>query len=212
MLNDLPDNTPEPPHDDQSPAQPLFQQSVQHSQLSARVPDTVGAGAFATGVLVQQGQNEFILDFILTMARPHRVTARVILPPAVLAATIKAIRANLDHYHQRFGEIPPLPVADRPVKPPSIEEIYAQLKLPDDLLSGVYANAVMISHSPSEFVFDFITNFYPRSAVADRIYMTVPQIPRLLESFTRSFEQFQHRQPPPPPEVQPPPPEENPES
>lgn len=170
-----------------------YHQSVQHSQVSARVPDTVSGGAFATGVLVQQGQNEFILDFVVTLARPHRVAARVIMPPAALGATINAIGANLDKYRERFGEIPTIPKPPKPPKPPSIEEIYSQLKLPDDMLSGVYANAVMISHSASEFVIDFITNFYPRSAVASRVYITVPQAPRLLESMNRSFTQFQKR-------------------
>jgi len=170
-----------------------YHQSVQHSQVSARVPESVGGGVFATGVLVQQGPNEFILDFVVTLARPHRVTARIIIPPAVLAATLNALRANLDNSRQRFGEIPTVPTPPKPPKPPSIEEIYSQLKLPDDMLRGVYANAVMISHSPSEFVIDFITNFYPRSAVASRVYITAPQAPRLLDSMDRSFKQWQKR-------------------
>ena len=90
------------------------------------------------------------------------------------------------------------------MKPPSIEEIYEQLKLPDDMLSGDYANAVMIAHTPAEFCFDFITNFYPRSAVSCRVFLSAPQVPRLLDSLIRSFQQYQQKlraaQPPPPPQ------------
>jgi hypothetical protein len=60
-------------------------------------------------------------------------------------------------------------------------------------MSGCYANAVMVGHSASEFSFDFITTFFPRSAVSCRVYLTVPQVPRLLETLTRSFEQFQQK-------------------
>lgn len=99
--------------------------------------------------------------------------------------------------------------AEKPVenaqKPPSAEELYDELKLPDEMLSGVYANAVRIGHSATEFSFDFITTFFPRSCVSARVHLAAPNIPRLLDSLTHSFEQFQRkvaqqqkRQSPPP--------------
>ena len=45
-----------------------------------------------------------------------------------------------------------------------------------------YANAVMIGHGPHEFSFDFITNFYPHSAVSARVFLSAGQVPRLYES------------------------------
>lgn len=78
-------------------------------------------------------------------------------------------------------------------KPPSVEEIYGQLKLPDEVASGTYANTVMITHSPSEFCFDFITSFYPKSTVAARIFMSAAQAPRLHATLSRSFEQFKQK-------------------
>src|ERR1039458_779258 len=53
---------------------------------------------------------------------------------------------------------PPTPVPDRR---PTIQEIYENFRLPEELLSGSYANSVLIGHSPTEFFFDFITGFYP---------------------------------------------------
>ncbi|MEZ6058700.1 MAG: DUF3467 domain-containing protein [Planctomycetaceae bacterium] len=70
---------------------------------------------------------------------------------------------------------------------PSIDDIYMDLKFPDELLAGKYANAVLIRHSNTEFCFDFIASAYPRSAVSCRLFMASPQVPPLLESLTRSL-------------------------
>ena len=90
------------------------------------------------------------------------------------------------------------------------QEVYDDLKLRDEILSGAYANAVMIGHGPYEFSFDFITNFYPQSAVSCRVYLASGHIYRLLESLRASWEQLRPRlsqgNPPPipPPSNQPP--------
>ncbi len=87
------------------------------------------------------------------------------------------------------------------------QEVYDDLKLRDEILSGAYANAVMIGHGPYEFSFDFITNFYPQSAVSCRVYLASGHIFRLLESLRASWEQLRPRlsqgtppQTPPPPQ------------
>jgi hypothetical protein len=86
---------------------------------------------------------------------------------------------------------PPKPATPSPMP---ISEVYEHLKLPDEMLSGVYANTVVISHTGAEFCFDFITSFFPRSAVAARIYMACPHVVEFSESLTRSWEQFRSRQ------------------
>jgi hypothetical protein len=68
-----------------------------------------------------------------------------------------------------------------------IDEIYRELKLPDEMLSGRYANAVLIRHSGTEFCFDFLTNVYPRSAVSARVFMASPHVPPFLESLARAL-------------------------
>jgi hypothetical protein len=128
---------------------------------------------------------------------------------------IAALRENFNMYQQKFGTPPPLPTAPPGTPQPSVEESYEQLKLPDDMLSGMYANAVMIGHTPSEFWFDFITNFFPRSAVSTRVFLSSPQIPRLLQTLTQSFQKFQQRPhggQSPPAATPEPPPEQPPES
>ncbi len=71
---------------------------------------------------------------------------------------------------------------------PTIDEIYDELKIPDSVATGRYANAVMVRHSGTEFCFDFIANFYPRSVVTSRVYMAAPHVPPVLSSLLRSMQ------------------------
>ena len=81
------------------------------------------------------------------------------------------------------------------------QEIYDELKLRDEILSGTYANAVMIGHGTYEFSFDFITNFYPQAAVSCRVYLAAGHIPRLLDSLKQSWEQLRPKFGYPPPNL-----------
>src|SRR5207302_4392851 len=168
-------NSEKPDNPDDSSRQPppdpgAFTQEVQHQQISARVPERVARGVFSTGAMIFQGPHEFVVDFVLRMAQPHQIVARVVLPLSIMPSVIGALRENLGNYTSKFGPPPALPAPPTQPTPPPIEEIYSQLKLADEMLSGFYANAVMIAHSSAEFYFDFITNFYPRSAVSCRVY------------------------------------------
>jgi len=170
----------------------LVTQGVRHSQIAARVPESVAGGVFSTGAIVLQGPQEFLVDFVVALRRPHQVAARVVLSPPVFAQVITALRDNIEKYQQKFGE---LRRYKRPpgAKPPTIQEIYEELKLPDEKLAGAYANGVIVGHSPSEFSLDFLANFYPRAAVSCRIYISANQAPSLLETLQRSYRQYQQR-------------------
>ncbi len=213
--------------DDNPQEQP---QQVRSSHIGALVPAHVARGTFSTGVAVLQGNHEFIVDFLLQMQQPQQVAARVILPPAVVAQFLDALGENITKYENRFGEIvlpqahsesapaafqqpgitnapetptsseSPAPSPSRPASRHSAEDLYDQLKLPDDVMSGQYANAVMIGHTASEFSFDFIATFYPRSVVVQRVFLAAPNVPRLKDSLVQSFEQFRRRQSNPPPQ------------
>ncbi len=70
---------------------------------------------------------------------------------------------------------------------PSIDDIYDDLKIPEAISIGRYANAVMVRHSGTEYCFDFIANFYPRSCVTSRVYMAIPHVPPVLASLQRAM-------------------------
>ena len=215
-------------------------QQIQHSSATARIPDEIGRGVFATAVIVLHGPNEYTIDFIQSLARPNRVAARIILPPVVANQFVLALEQALEKYRVSFGRLPhepqtpqsvhkappdssdatddlqtqdatpqdatptetsksaetskpasqsPTPSTSQPksVQPAPIADIYDNLKLPDDMLGGVYANMASISHTENEFCFDFIAQFFPRSAVTARVYMAAPRAPELLSSLKRSI-------------------------
>lgn len=167
-----------------------FRQEFKHEHVSARVPERVSRGVYSTGAIVLQGPNEFVIDFVLNMAKPAQVVSRVIIPPVIVGQTVAAMTDNLQKYTDRFGPPPVLPKPVKPPTPPSIQEIYEDLKLSDDLLPGAYCNAVMIGHSPAEFCIDFIANGYPRSIVASRVLVAAPTFPRILETLSGSYQQY----------------------
>jgi hypothetical protein len=186
--------------DDKRPNDPpTFHQEVQLSNLSARVPEKAARGVFCTGLLVLQTQSEFVLDFVQRLARPHQVAARVVAPLGLMPQLIAALRENLEIYRQTFGPPPTLPATPPPAKPPSIEEIYDHLKISDDMLTGVYANAALLTHSAAEFCFDFVTNFYPKAAVSARVFISAAQAPVLLNSLIQTWQKYEAMQQPPKP-------------
>ncbi|MFP6762918.1 MAG: DUF3467 domain-containing protein [Planctomycetaceae bacterium] len=196
------EDPPDEPEPGNEPDQDVQSQEIQHSQIGALVPESVAPGTFSTGAVVLNGQHEFVLDFLLRMTRPHQVAARVVLPPPVVPRMIQALTENLENYTTRFGE-PKLPDAAQP-KPdqqPQVnaQELYEQLKFKDVEMSGTYANAVMIGHTPTEFSFDFITTFFPKSVVSSRVFLSAPNVPRLLESLKHSWDQYQKKNNQPPP-------------
>jgi hypothetical protein len=169
-----------------------FSQAVQFANISVRVPEKVARGIFSTGVLVLQGQTEFVLDFVLRMNQPYQVAARVILPLTLLPQLIDALRANLENYRKAYGAAPPaLPTPPPPAKPPSIEEIYEDLKMADDVMAGVYANSVMVVHTPAEFCLEFISNVYPKAVITARVFLSAPQMPVLLNTLTQAWQNMQ---------------------
>lgn len=208
-----PQNSPEGAPNPGTPPQGasgVFSQPFQNQPVAARVPEKVGKGVFSTGILVQDGPHEFVLDFLQALSRPPQIGARVVLTPSVMDALVRTLGENLNKYIQTFGPPAPLPKPAQPPKRPTIQEIYENFKLPEELWSGAYANSVLVGHAPAEFFMDFITGFYPTAAVACRIYFAAQQAPRFLETLRTSMQNYhrrvfgqqappqQHQQPPGP--------------
>ena len=243
---------------------PGGQQPRQH--VSARVPESIGAGVFASATVVMATGQELVLDFLQTLVQPHQVVSRVIVPWPTVPQLIVALRQNLEKFDNRFrqpmvvegqqkvveaslvdqdpvvdetveaqsrdadedekanpGEISnadeskeaPVeasrqPIAQegqgvavparqtgetnpRPVQKPAddmpkgtrqvaAKSFYEDLKLDDEILRGHYSNGAMINHTEFEFKIDFLTTLAPHPIVTARIFLSEPQVRRLLMS------------------------------
>ena len=196
------EETPQNPPPGQQPGPDHITQQVQYSQIAARVPEKLNRGVFATNALVLTGKQELVCDFLLRMVPPYLLASRVVMPYSSLVPMVNAIGENVDNYRARFGAPASLPPPPPNAPQPNIAEVYEQLKIPEDIAVGAYANTLMISHTATEFCLDFILDLFPRPIVTQRIYMTAPQVPAFLATLKRTLEQLQHRpaHPPPPPE------------
>lgn len=172
-----------------------FSQNFQNQPVAARVLPHVSKGIFTTGVLVQDGPYEFVLDFVQGLSRPPQVAGRVVLAPGVMDALVRAFDDNLKKFIQAYGTPAPVP-SPHMQRRPTIQEIYENFKLPEELWNGVYANSVLVGHGPSEFFMDFITSFYPTAAVSCRVYFAAQQAPRLLDTLRLSYQQYLKKHPP----------------
>ncbi|MGA2582514.1 MAG: DUF3467 domain-containing protein [Tepidisphaeraceae bacterium] len=191
-----PSNPPgNPPRDPNT-----YTQQFEHQPVAARVPERLSKGVLSTGVLVLDSPSEFMLDFMQALSRPYQFVARVVIAPMIMEQLVGAVSENWSSYTRQFGT-PSSPPQPPPQHRPTLAEIYENFKFPDEMLSGAYANSLMIGHTAHEFVFDFITGFYPHAAVSSRIMMAAPQVPKMLDTLRLAVEQYRKRYmtPPPPP-------------
>ncbi len=67
------------------------------------------------------------------------------------------------------------------------------IELPEDIAEGVYANLAMISHSPSEFVIDFIRLVpnVPKAKVKSRVILTPQHAKRLLKALSDNLQKYE---------------------
>jgi hypothetical protein len=69
------------------------------------------------------------------------------------------------------------------------------IELPEDIAEGEYANLAIISHSPSEFVMDFIRLVpnVPKAKVKSRIIMTPQHAKRLLRALAENVKKYENQ-------------------
>ncbi len=103
--------------------------------------------------------------------------------------------------HTGGGVMPETPHGHATSSPPGpITELYEQVRFPEDLLGGAFANAVMIRHTPEEFCFDFISSLYPRPIVVSRVFAAAGRVPSFIDAMAGSLERYQAGGGAPPPE------------
>ena len=73
------------------------------------------------------------------------------------------------------------------------KENQVNIELTDEISTGVYTNLAIITHSPSEFVCDFIQMMpgVPKGKVRSRVIMTPQNAKRLLNALAENIEKYE---------------------
>jgi Protein of unknown function (DUF3467) len=76
-------------------------------KIQIQIDDEVAQGTYTNLVLINHGENEFVLDFAFAQPGSNRakVRARMISSPRHTKRLLLALQKNLERYEQRFGPI-----------------------------------------------------------------------------------------------------------
>ena len=74
------------------------------------------------------------------------------------------------------------------------EQGQIQIELPEEEASGTYSNLVMISHSPSEFILDFISVMpgAPKAKVVKLMVLTPDHAKRLMNALSENIKRYEN--------------------
>jgi len=69
------------------------------------------------------------------------------------------------------------------------------IELPENIAEGIYSNLVIIAHSPSEFVLDFIRAVpgAPKAKVQTRIIMTPLNVKNLVHALQENMSKYESK-------------------
>ena len=69
-----------------------------------------------------------------------------------------------------------------------------EIKLPEKLAGGVYANNMVVAHTQEEFVLDFLAVFHPRTGVvASRVVLSPGHLKRVVRALTENLARYESR-------------------
>ncbi len=66
-----------------------------------------------------------------------------------------------------------------------------KIKVPDELLGGVYANQMVVRHSREEFLIDFINLFPPEGVVNARVIVSPGHLKRMIRALQDNLERYE---------------------
>ena len=69
------------------------------------------------------------------------------------------------------------------------------IEIKEDVANGVYSNLVVINHSPSEFIFDFITMMpgFTKAKVRSRIILAPQHAKKLMHALNQNIANFEKK-------------------
>ena len=65
------------------------------------------------------------------------------------------------------------------------------IKIPDDILRGVYANQMIVAHTREEFLLDFINLFPPGGVVNARIIVSPGHLKRMIRALQDNLQRYE---------------------
>ena len=68
-----------------------------------------------------------------------------------------------------------------------------QVKVSDEVLKGIYANSLMVSHNPEEFVLDFMSIFpnSPAAVIGSRLVLSPGNMKRIVSVLTENVKNYE---------------------
>ncbi|HWB64573.1 MAG TPA: DUF3467 domain-containing protein [Chitinophagales bacterium] len=78
---------------------------------------------------------------------------------------------------------------------PNEEQQQINIELPEEMAEGIYSNVAIISHSPQEFVIDFIRVMpgVPKAKVKARIVVTPEHAKRLMKALIDNVKRYEQQ-------------------
>jgi len=67
------------------------------------------------------------------------------------------------------------------------------IKIPDQVLGGVYANQMMVTHTREEFVLDLINLLPPHGVVNARVIVSPGHLKRMIRALQENLERYESR-------------------
>ena len=68
-----------------------------------------------------------------------------------------------------------------------------QIKVPEDVARGAYANAMAVFHTREEFVIDFLNVFPPTGIVTARIITSPGHVKRIIRALQENLRRYEDR-------------------
>jgi hypothetical protein len=68
-----------------------------------------------------------------------------------------------------------------------------QIKIPDEVLRGAYANQMVVRHSREEFVLDFINVCPPEGVVNARVVVSPGHLKRMIAALSENLSRYEQR-------------------
>jgi hypothetical protein len=174
-------------------------------QVSAA--DATLEGAYATNLVIMSSREEFMVDFMSVFPPKPRIVARIVLAPAHVPRVLRAMQDALEKYEKPFGPLPELVPTEKPKTQTNLGEFYNSLRVPDEVVGGVFSNYLEISQRKDDFLLDFQTNFPPVHRLNARVIVPAPAFKRMIPVVINSIKSHEQRfgpiepggSPPPPP-------------